>query len=105
VPDTNPSPKVAIVAVIANPNNPSTATDVRDLQLQDAARTLQLRLHVVNVTSEDEFDTAFTTIIQQGAGALLTGADQVPCADVEADRIRTSWWWWWRFPSGASAGT
>jgi len=68
-------PTVVSVAVIANPNNPSSVTDVRDLE--DAARALGVRLHVVNVTSEDEFDAAFTTIIKQGSGALLTGSDQV----------------------------
>jgi hypothetical protein len=42
-----------------------------------AARTLGLRLDVVNAINEIDFDAAFATLVQTRAGALLVGADPV----------------------------
>jgi putative tryptophan/tyrosine transport system substrate-binding protein len=43
--------------------------------LQAAARTLGLQLHVLHASSEREFDTVFATLVQLQAGALVIGAD------------------------------
>jgi len=59
--------------VLVNPNYPDAESQVR--KVQEAARTLGLQLHVLKAGSEGDFDTAFATIIQQRAGALLVATD------------------------------
>jgi putative ABC transport system substrate-binding protein len=62
-------PKATIIAVLVNPANPPTESASRDLQA--AARTLGLQLHVLNASSERDFDAAFTTLVQLRAGGLM----------------------------------
>src|SRR5262249_42726407 len=48
------------------------------IQLQDieeAAHTLGLQIHVVNAGSEQEIDAAFASFVQKGIGALVSGLD------------------------------
>jgi putative ABC transport system substrate-binding protein len=66
-------PNATTVAVLVNPNYPDAETQVREVQ--DAAPTLGLQLHVLKASSERDFDTAFATLIQQRAGALLVASD------------------------------
>jgi putative tryptophan/tyrosine transport system substrate-binding protein len=66
-------PRATIIAGLVNPTNPSSETETRDLQT--AARTLGLTLHVLHASTEQEIDTAFMTLVQLRAGALLIGAD------------------------------
>jgi putative tryptophan/tyrosine transport system substrate-binding protein len=66
-------PNATTVAVLVNPNYPDAESQVR--KVQEAARTLGLQLHVLKAGSEGDFDTAFATIIQQRAGALLVATD------------------------------
>jgi putative ABC transport system substrate-binding protein len=66
-------PNATTVAVLVNPNYPDAESQVREVQ--EAARTLGLQLHVLKAGSEGDFDTAFATIIQQRAGALLVATD------------------------------
>jgi putative ABC transport system substrate-binding protein len=49
------------------------AERLRDLQA--AARTLGLQLHVLNASTERDFDTAFATLVQLRAVALVIGND------------------------------
>ena len=62
-------PRVATVAVLNNPIVTEAETRLRDLQ--EAARTLGLRLLFQTVGSERELDAAFATIAEQKAGALF----------------------------------
>jgi putative ABC transport system substrate-binding protein len=67
-------PTATVIALLINPTNPILAeTNTRDLQA--AARTLGLQIHVLQASSEREFDTAFATLVQLRAGALVIGTD------------------------------
>jgi putative ABC transport system substrate-binding protein len=67
-------PTATIIAGLVNPTNPVIAeTETRDLQA--AARTLGLTLHVLHASSEQEIDTAFMALVQLRAGALVIGTD------------------------------
>ena len=62
-------PTAPIIAVLVNPTNPSTETQLKDMQA--AARTLGRQLHVLHATNEREIDAAFATLAQLRAGALV----------------------------------
>jgi putative ABC transport system substrate-binding protein len=58
-----------VVAVLVNPNDPNTASYTRDVQF--AAPTLGLQVRVMHAGTERDFDTAFATLVNTGANALL----------------------------------
>ena len=62
------------VAVLVNPTNASLA-ETLSKELQEAAHTLGVQLHILNASSEREIDAAFETLDQLHAGALVVGAD------------------------------
>jgi len=66
-------PKAMVVGFLVNPNSPNAETDTREAQ--DATRTLGLRLHTLNASTDREIDTAFTTLAQNGAGGVVVVAD------------------------------
>src|SRR5262249_44285807 len=59
--------------VLANPNHPAAAA--KEQEISTAARTLGQRVHILHVSSEGEFDTAFKGCVQEGAGGLLVAGD------------------------------
>jgi putative ABC transport system substrate-binding protein len=67
-------PQAGVIALLVNPTN-STNTDRVIRDVQEAARTKGLQLHVLKATSESEIDTAFASLVQLHAGALVVGAD------------------------------
>ena len=65
-------PTASIMALLVNPAEPALAeTTTKDVQA--AARTLGLELHVLNASSEDDFDGVFAKLIQLRAGGLVIG--------------------------------
>jgi putative ABC transport system substrate-binding protein len=66
-------PKVAIVAFLANPINPSAIADAKDIAA--AAQTLSERVVVLNATTERECEVAFAELAQRGVGALAIQSD------------------------------
>ena len=67
-------PSVTVIAVLVNPANPFLSEPfVRGLQA--AASRLGLELHVLDASTERDFDTVFATLIQLRAGALVIGPD------------------------------
>ena len=66
-------PTATIMALLVNPANPNAETTERDLQA--AARTLGLQLHVLNASTEGDFDAVFATLRQLRAGGLVIGGD------------------------------
>jgi putative ABC transport system substrate-binding protein len=68
-------PTATSIAVFANPSNPATETITK--QLERAAQALSLRLVVLRVGSQSDFEGAFATLVEQRADALMTTADPV----------------------------
>jgi putative ABC transport system substrate-binding protein len=66
-------PTAKIVALLVNPTTPAAETITRDAQT--AARALGLQLHVLNASSDLDFNKVFATIAELRAGALVIGAD------------------------------
>ena len=66
-------PKASVIAVIVNPNNPNTESDLTDLL--NAARSTGRRVHILKAGSEREIDVAIDTLVKQQDGALLVGND------------------------------
>jgi putative ABC transport system substrate-binding protein len=66
-------PAATIIAFLLNPTSPSAETQLRDLQA--AARTMGLQLHVLHASTERDFDTVFANLVQLRAGALVIGPD------------------------------
>ena len=66
-------PKATTIAILVNPDNQAADNQVREIQ--DAARSLGLKLVVLKASTEREVDAAFTTLAQQEAGALLVATD------------------------------
>jgi putative tryptophan/tyrosine transport system substrate-binding protein len=67
------APKARVVALLFNPNVPDSARQPADTQ--EAARALGLELLVLNASTDTEIDSAFATLQQRGAGALVIGGD------------------------------
>ena len=66
-------PTATIMASLVHPTNPNAETISRNLQ--SAARTLGLQIHVLYASTERDIDDAFTTLIRLRAGALVIGSD------------------------------
>ena len=63
------APTAHVIALLANPINPNG--DALAREVQTAARTLGLELHVLNAGSEHDLDQAFATLSQLQAGGLV----------------------------------
>jgi putative ABC transport system substrate-binding protein len=66
-------PSAEAIAYLANPNNPNAESDTADVHA--AARVLGLQVQVLNASTPSGIDTAFATLAQQRAGAVLIGVD------------------------------
>jgi putative ABC transport system substrate-binding protein len=66
-------PTAATIACLRNAKGASADTQMRDAQ--EAARTIGQQIFLVDVRTDRELDSAFATIVQQGAGALLVISD------------------------------
>jgi putative ABC transport system substrate-binding protein len=67
------APSAIRVALLVNPGNASAETTVRSLQ--DAARTMGLRISVLNATNSREIDAAFATFEQDRPDLLFVAPD------------------------------
>ena len=66
-------PEVSDVALLVNPKG--TLGDLQVKEATAAAHSLGLMLHVVNASSESEFDEAFATMRKLKVGAFLSSTD------------------------------
>jgi ABC-type uncharacterized transport system substrate-binding protein len=62
-------PAATTIAILVNPANRSAEIQVRDIQA--AARTLGLELHILHASTEREIDAAFAALTRLRAGALV----------------------------------
>jgi putative ABC transport system substrate-binding protein len=64
-------PSARSIAVLLNPINPNAETQLREVQ--GAANTLGLQLHILHPASVGDLDAAFARMAQLQAGALVIG--------------------------------
>ena len=68
------APTASVMALLVNPANPALS-ETATKEVQAAARTLGLELHVLNAGAERDFDGVFAKLIQLRAGGLVIGGD------------------------------
>jgi putative ABC transport system substrate-binding protein len=66
-------PRAKVIGVLVNQNSLGSERVIRDVQ--EAARTKGLQIHVLKASSESEIDTAFASLVQLHAGALVVASD------------------------------
>jgi putative ABC transport system substrate-binding protein len=66
-------PNAAVIGMLVNQNFPSAESQSKDVE--EAAHTLGLQIHVVNADSEGDFNKAFATFIELKADALFVSLD------------------------------
>ena len=66
-------PKATVIGMLMNPNYPDAEVQRKDVA--EAAHKLGQELHVVNASTEGDFNSAFANLVQLRAGALLVGTD------------------------------
>jgi putative ABC transport system substrate-binding protein len=74
-------PTASIIAAILNSQTPAYQTQARDLQA--AAQRLGKEFRILNASTEQGVDRAFTDIVQMRADALLVGSDPFLATCVE----------------------
>ena len=72
-------PAAARIAVLIDPKFPTTERLVSELQA--AASAARQQIEFLYVSSDREIETAFTTLVQRGADALLVGAGEFIAAN------------------------
>jgi putative tryptophan/tyrosine transport system substrate-binding protein len=68
-------PTAKLFALLVNPTNPYA--DILSRNVQAAARTLGLQLHILHASTEHDFDTVFATLVQLRAGGLVIGGIEI----------------------------
>lgn len=66
-------PKAAVIGYLINPNNATSENLSR--QVEVAERTIGQRVHILNASTEHDFDPAFATLDQIRAGGLCVQGD------------------------------
>ena len=71
-----------MIALLVNPASPNLAQPATK-EAQAAARTLGLKLEVLQARTERDFDTLFATLVQLRAGGLVIGPDSYFNSQIE----------------------
>ena len=66
-------PQARVITLLVNPNNPIAERIIGNMQ--EAARAKGVQLAVLKASTESEIDSAFVSLIQRQAGALVVGND------------------------------
>src|SRR6516225_7117924 len=67
------APKAVRIAVLHNPDNPTSAESIRDIT--EGARALGLQIAIVNASTNREVEAALANLVRDGADALFVDAD------------------------------
>jgi putative ABC transport system substrate-binding protein len=67
-------PAATSIGMLVNPGN-SYFTQIETSDLPSVARVLGVRVHILNAGTESDITTAFATLAERQAGALLMGSD------------------------------
>jgi putative ABC transport system substrate-binding protein len=67
-------PTAKVIAVLVNPTDASRA-EATSRDLEAAARTLGLQLHVLHASTDRDFDTVFARLLELKAGGLVIGGE------------------------------
>ncbi len=65
------APNATLIAMLMNPDTPTGEAEREDVQA--AAQTIGQQLLILNATSDRDIESAFATIVQRRAGAVLLG--------------------------------
>jgi putative ABC transport system substrate-binding protein len=75
-------PNARVMALLIDPTDPTSAeTTTRDVQA--VARSIGLELHVLNASTERDFDAIFANVVQLRAGGLVIGASALFISQAE----------------------
>jgi putative ABC transport system substrate-binding protein len=66
-------PKATVIGMLVNPN--FAEAEFHAKEAQEAARSLGVQIHVVRASTVDEFDAAFSILVQQKVGGLFHAND------------------------------
>ncbi len=66
-------PQAKVIALLVNPNTPTTEQMMP--AVQEAVQAKGVQLHILKANTESEIDAAFAALVQRQAGALLVNAD------------------------------
>jgi putative tryptophan/tyrosine transport system substrate-binding protein len=75
-------PTASVMALLVNPADRALAL-AQSREVQSAARALGLELHVLNASTERDFDAVFANLIRLRAGGLVIGAGSIFVRAVE----------------------
>ena len=66
-------PRATTIAMLVNPNTPDTDTEAERRDVEAAAQAIGQQLIVLDISTDRDIETAFATVVQRRAGALLVG--------------------------------
>jgi putative tryptophan/tyrosine transport system substrate-binding protein len=66
-------PQARVIALLVNPNNPTAERIMGDVK--GAAPGMRMQLHILAAGTENEVETAFTSLAELRVGALVVGGD------------------------------
>jgi putative tryptophan/tyrosine transport system substrate-binding protein len=67
------APNPAVIGALVNPNYPDHEVQLRELE--EAGAAIGQKINVIRATTAHEIDTAFTSFVEQRAGALIVAND------------------------------
>jgi putative ABC transport system substrate-binding protein len=77
------APGVPLIGTLINPSFPPSVHQLA--QIEEAARAIGQPIVIAKASNDDQLETAFASLVREGAGALLITAD--PYFDTRRDRI------------------